>query len=552
MLEYVDIIFCKADIWLLLAQIFQNMSVLIYIGLLLFWIQSVRRRLLPSRARNYALLSALLMIIYLCLRAFKYQITESVVAKRYTWYAYYIPMALIPTLFLMLAIYILRDSSKRNFEERLLLIPVSVLITLFITNDIHKIVFKPRIPLSDFVGDTGTYGYGITFYIMYAWIILSLAAGIVLMIKESGFRRSPHTILPFFIIFIWLIMLMVLEGLEAAGIRIHMYQGPEIHIFSLLAVYESCIRLSLIPHNENYEGFFESLRMPVIITDKNLEVVYRSDCHLEADREELTHALKAPFYISDTERLFGNAVQGGYVFYISDENEIILANERLQAANELLESENTLIEYENRQKEEAAYIRSRHHIYHDVAEEIYTDQKRIGDLLEKIEPGCSDFKERVAYITVLNAYMKRKTNILLLAAESEAIDRRELYLAINESVRYMKYIGIKASVRDYTHEEECPTANQVPNMGGHSEEQSQEGAFDSDILIDLYDTFEQVVEQLIGRACLMMITLTREGFRMTADAKLIPKLHNPRCTVRTDLRDDILFLEATGMRGGDL
>lgn len=36
----------------------------IYAGLILFWMQSVRTRLLPSKARTYMILAAVLMLLY--------------------------------------------------------------------------------------------------------------------------------------------------------------------------------------------------------------------------------------------------------------------------------------------------------------------------------------------------------------------------------------------------------------------------------------------------------------------------------------------------------
>ena len=43
---------------------------MIYIGLLIYWIQSMRSRLLPTRARRYFLSSAVLMIIHLLILDF--------------------------------------------------------------------------------------------------------------------------------------------------------------------------------------------------------------------------------------------------------------------------------------------------------------------------------------------------------------------------------------------------------------------------------------------------------------------------------------------------
>ena len=42
----------------------------------------------------------LLMILYLCLRVFRYRIASSAAALRLSWYAYYVPLMLVPALFL--------------------------------------------------------------------------------------------------------------------------------------------------------------------------------------------------------------------------------------------------------------------------------------------------------------------------------------------------------------------------------------------------------------------------------------------------------------------
>ena len=52
----------------------------IYTMLIFFWLQAVRIRLLPTRAKTYMLILATQMVAYLSLRAFKYRIAESAVA----------------------------------------------------------------------------------------------------------------------------------------------------------------------------------------------------------------------------------------------------------------------------------------------------------------------------------------------------------------------------------------------------------------------------------------------------------------------------------------
>jgi len=202
------------------------------------------------------------------------------------------------------------------------------------------------------------------------------------------------------------------------------------------------------------------------------------------------------------------------------------ANEKLTEANELLESENTLIEYENKQKEEHAYLESRHHIYHEIAEQMYPYQKRIRELLEKMQPGAEAFREQLAYVSVLNAFVKRKTNFLLLSSEKDRISCHELFLAISESGRYLSYVGLRASVDE----------------NGFRE--AEDADFPAGIIISLYDSFEEVVEQLIGHAGLLMVSFSAEGLKLATDADSLPQKGKGGLPIQSRRSDDILYLSS--------
>ena len=77
---------------------------LTYLGLLLYWIGSVRIRLLPSSTRNGVIFAGLLLLLFMLLRIFAYKFAVSAAAQRYAIYGYWIPQMLIPTLFLMTCI----------------------------------------------------------------------------------------------------------------------------------------------------------------------------------------------------------------------------------------------------------------------------------------------------------------------------------------------------------------------------------------------------------------------------------------------------------------
>ena len=108
-----------------------SLNFMLYIGMLLFWMQSVRSRLLPTRARSYIVASVLLMIVYLLVRVLRFRILTGITVRRFVDYAYNIPMVLGPTLFLMTCIRISRgERAEERGRERLLLIPACALLLL--------------------------------------------------------------------------------------------------------------------------------------------------------------------------------------------------------------------------------------------------------------------------------------------------------------------------------------------------------------------------------------------------------------------------------------
>ena len=506
---------------------------IIYPVMLIFWIQSVHARLLPSASRRYMIATAALMILYLCLRAFRYRFTENDIGLRYGWDAYYVPMTLMATLFLCVCIRMGRGRKKRG-DERLLLIPGILLAMIVMTNDLHHFVFVPKPETEHFIGSGGTYTYTPLFYLIYAWIILTVIAGVIILLRESGRGEGFKKMLPVIIVIVVWMMLLQLHNLKRLFEFIPPYETPEANIFAIVAIFEICIREHLIPHNENYAGFFSKLPMPVMITDISLKPVHHSANIIEAAEDQLKAAIDEPVYIQPDKKLMARKIRGGYAFWIEDESAVHSANERLKEANELLESENTLIEYENKQKEENAYLSSRHHIYHEIAEKMYPYQTRIKQLLDEAKPGEADFMERIAYISVLNAYVKRKTNFLLLASGADKTDLNELQLAVSESGRYLSYVGVKTSVDESGFAGKDGAAHR-----------------DAESVTALYDSFELIAEQLIGKASLLMVSYADEGLKLATDMKEDPDLSGPLLKAQIKKSEGIMYITIPLEKGGE-
>lgn len=510
---------------------------LIYVGLLIEWFQSVRARLLPSATKRWMVGAASLLLLYQLLRVFCYRFATEPAVIRCLIYLYFAPMTLIPTLFLMICLRIRRGNRPGRWNEALLLIPPLLLSLTALTNDLHFLVYRPKIDPSAFAVETGTYTHGSVFYALYAWMILSFASGLLLLFRETG--RQARKALPYLtaVVVLWFGMLTVFARVFDGTTLPRMYNNPDIHMFGMLGVLEVCIRYHLIPHNTDYGEIFAALRTPALLTDEALRPVCRSGGEVTAETERLRAALDAPVWLTPDLKLSGHAVRGGFVFWTEDETEVHQAQERLSEANELIESENSLIQAETEQREKNAWLQSRHRIYHEIAEILYPCQQRIEGLLEEMKPDTPAFREQLARVSVLNAFVKRKTNLLLLAAERDTLTTHALFQALKESASYLSLTGLQTDARQPEEERTLPAAQ----------------------VIALYDAFEAAAEQLMGRTSSLMISWRDGALVLAAETASAPDLSGLPVPARTREEEGILYMDllaetvadATEKKGGE-
>ena len=493
---------------------------MIYIGLLLFWIQSVSVRLLPTKARSYIIAAAVLMIVLLLIRVLRFRVLTLIPVRRYTDYCYNIPMVLGPTLFLMTCIRIRRGGgNEQNGRERLLLIPSCGLLLLILTNDLHQLFYRRAVPLSEFQVNVGTYTYGPLFYLMYGWIVLTLLAGFAILIRWS-WRRSLRDLLWFAaVVLIWGGMSLINQLIFTPRDLARMYHGPEIHIFGLLGFFEVCIRRRLIPYNENHVGFFSNLGLPVRITDDALRTVYETDLPISASENQLRDALAGAIYPDEDTRLLGMRLRSGCAFGTEDERELHREGRRLAEANEILSEENRLIAVENELKEKKAHLDAQNQVYDRIAAALYSKQKRIEALLDEAESETGNFRAALAESCVLNAYCKRKSNLILLSEASLPQPNRELFLALQESARYLKSCGIEAAAT--------------------GEEYSD---FSLAAVHALYDSFETLIETFLPHMQRMTVSLAPNGVRIAVEAEQLPTLPDLELPLECRESDGCFFL----------
>ena len=493
---------------------------MIYIGLIIFWAQTVRDRILPTKTRSYMLASSVFMIIYMLRRVFRYRaVISSVFIYRTMAYVYFIPLVMIPSLMFATAVSIDFGNSKtsRMIEKVIMIISVAVS-AIALTNDLHHLVYIPKVELSEFNMGNNTYSWGIGFYVIYAWMIFSLVAGSVILFRVVGRKGKNAIITLAFAVLMWIMLCLIHSLVFERFSLIRPYFKPEIDCFSMILIFECCIRSRLIPYNENYQGFFKKLKIPILITDSNLHAAHTSDVSLKVSLEDLENSMKGPCYPAKDVRLSSMKILAGYVFWIENEHELRVQRKKLAQANELLSEENNLIAVENKLKEQKAHLDAQNLVYERITAAIYPKQKKIEDILNNAEPDSGDFAEKLGKACVFNAYSKRKTNLLLLSEETLPESNRELYLALAESCRFLKCCGIEAAA---VGEEYSSLPLKVIN--------------------DLYDTFETVIETYLESVTHMTVSIMPKGVRIAMETSREHKLPVTVLPVKCKESDGLLF-----------
>lgn len=503
-----------------IASLMFCVNFMIYIGLILFWAQHVIKRILPTKTRTYIILSSFFMILYILQRVVRYRLlVDSVTANRYMGYFYYIPLVVMPSLLLVTAIDLkFGNTRKSNTAETVILILAGLVSMIALTNDLHFLVYIPKVDLSVFRMGDNTYTWGIGFYVIYAWIILALVVGAAFLFQVVGRNGKRSITYLACSIAVWLLLSFIHSVIFERFSIPRPYFKPEIDCFGMLLIFECCIRSRLIPYNENYPGFFKNLKLPILITDASLENVNETIVPVRASKEELVKARECPVYLDEDTRLSSMKIRAGYAFWTENEHELREQRQKLANANELLSEENDLIAVENKLKEQKAHLDAQNRVYERITAAIYPKQKRIEDLLNSTDPDSGDFPETLGRVCVLNAYSKRKTNLLLLSEDALPKSNRELFLALAESCRFLNCCGIHAAVvgEDYS---ELPL----------------------EPVNDLYDTFETIVEAYLGSMRRMTVSILENGIRIAMEAGEEAVLNGTALPVECKESDGILF-----------
>lgn len=403
-------------------------STMVFSCMCIIWTASIRARIISRRQKRYFTALGLMMLLWMMERAVKFsRLFTDVVLERHLWYAYYIFMSIMPLISLLIALCLDKtDKEPINRKVYLLFIPALVLSAGFMTNDLHQWAFRFNPGFENWVHE---YSYGFLYFLALAWIVGCMIVVLYICVRHSTANNSKKRgLIP---------LAVILFSLGFVGVYIltdfrltRLMNVTELFCLCFAAFWEACLQTGLIPSNTGYDLLFKQSHLCAQICDNNGNVVYQT-------------AWQNPTgVIIEHEQ----AIPAGKIHWREDVTLLTEQKKELERANAALLEQAQIQQEENKLKEEKMQLEEQQRIYERINSSLAPQTEHISRLVDAAREDEAHWQENMLWVCVIGAYIKRKSNLMLLAARSESIPLSELHLAYKESLSYLTKAGVTGSI----------------------------------------------------------------------------------------------------------
>lgn len=419
----------------------ENFDVIIFSGLIIGWGVSVAYRIVQKNIRICLVISAALMLLWMALRAIKYNSPADInTYGRYLWYSYYIAMVFLP-LMMFFAMLNIGKPENTNNRKYLLIIPAAVLVLLVMTNDFHQLafVFEP-----DFHNWNKQYSYGPVYYVIAVWIFILVLSSIVLSINRCRISATRKKLWIPIVIILVAIIYTLWNNLNHGYSGLRIYNVPEVFCFASIALWESLIQIGLVPSNTGYGDFFNASNLNTLIFDNEGNVKYRSKNATNVSKDVVLQNGNS-VVIDENIILKKHNIKGGKAVWTEDISAINRINRELSEVKEQISEYNVILKSEAELKKRRAAVTEQNKLYDSITEFIRPQLCDLENILKNIENNRGDIAVNYACACVVNVYIKRISNLLIMAKSRKMLNAFELENSIRELVEYISVYGISCS-----------------------------------------------------------------------------------------------------------
>ena len=259
----------------------------------------------------------------------------------------------------------------------------------------------------------------------------------------------------------------------------------EVICFIFPAFMECLILARLLPSNDSYMDLWQVSSAGGGLMDFEGNIFYSSEKCLPVKKEQVITAKRKTVLLSDEQTILrSHEVSGGWGFWYKDISDILKLNRNLEDVGDVLVEENAMLEGAIRLSEKKIKVEEKNQLYNEIAREVSPQLKELNELLDSLEQNNQDIREKLCYGGVLNVYIKRCSNLLIMSRQSGVLNVGELWLALSESLEYMRLYGIKA----------------------YGEKKGEGFLYGKDAIL-VYESFEKIIESVLQKTRAVMVLL---------------------------------------------
>lgn len=421
------------------------LSALLISAAILLWKGTVSHRMVRRDVRRAAGVMGWLIVGWLLLRLFKYQLPQEGNLCRMCWYGYYIFQLALPAALLYLTELLERKEGEMRLVRPLWppLICYVLSVLLVMTNDMHQLVFVFE-PGGNWAS---AYSYGPGYWAVAAFSLLFLALALAKLFRRG--RRSKYRggkVFP----------LLLCAGLLAYVVA-YIYRIPLawesditvcICIFSVL-FFETVLRAGLVPVNIRYNRLFASAPISLALLDEDGRTALSSRGAAPISRsiwKRLRTDIEHPLLRDKDTQLHAVAIHGGMAVWQEDLSQLNRLRQEIQTVQARLEAANALLREEGEVKRRLMSAEANRALFEQLDRDMEQRVSSLAGLIKSL-PETEQPRDAAAYIILCLCHIKRRCNLFFLACQGEALLGDELGIYLDELAELARYAGLQTLIR---------------------------------------------------------------------------------------------------------
>lgn len=518
---------------------YQCLLSMLLLTVYLRWLLASRRRFQQRGMRRILTFSAALMMLWNIVKTIRTEfIPYYSSVGRHIRYWYCLPMVMLPVLLLAATFYIGRTDSY-ELPRRWLLMPITAAAVAagIVTNDLHQLAFRFDSGVPD---STDDYSYG-PLYLCAVGILILCVGGILFRTLRSCSKRqfSRSFLLPAVMTALGGLYFLTYTNSGEPMLFQRMYDLPDFVCLFFVCFWESLVVTRMLPSNADHEEFFRASSINAGLVDNDLNIVLHGEESPLPEKEQLI-AAEENEVIADGRVLKVQPVAGGYFYWLEDMRELQKLNMRLEETRSYLEEEHAMLDAATRLEEGRRRTAEQNRLYDSISKRLQPRFDSLSARLDSLPEDEEGFRSSMKRAAIDGVFIKRSSNLLLLAGSDEYIDSGELGLSLGEALDYL-------ALSDIFGQADIPRGTALP----------------SETVLFMFDLFGIGVEAALPKLNAVMVTLDlKDGIRYRIELDVPIELPDMEKAVSRaellggrldmEINDEDAFITFSAKGGGDI